>query len=97
MRFRKTVNAGPFRMTFSKSGVGCSFGFPGWRYTITANGRRRTTYSLPGTGVSYVKESSGRKNNTTEPSEQLTGEDWQSVFVCTCIVLGLASVVSLIV
>lgn len=62
-RFRKSLNLGPFRINFSKSGVGYSFGGKGFRVTKTATGRTRTTASIPGTGISYVKEtgSKGRK------------------------------------
>lgn len=56
-RFRKSVKAGPFRLNFSKSGVGWSVGGPGYRYTKKANGGTRTTVSVPGTGISYVKDS----------------------------------------
>ena len=62
-RFRKSLNLGPFRINFSKSGVGYSFGGKGFRVTKTATGKTRTTASIPGTGISYVKEtgSKGRK------------------------------------
>ena len=55
-RFRKSVKAGPFRMTFSKSGVGYSVGGKGFRVTKKAKGGIRTTASVPGTGISYVKD-----------------------------------------
>ena len=58
-RFRKSLNYGPFRINFSKSGIGYSFGGKGFRVTKTATGKTRTTASIPGTGISYVKETSG--------------------------------------
>ena len=58
-RFRKSLNFGPFRINFSKSGIGYSFGGKGFRVTKTATGKTRTTASIPGTGISYVKETSG--------------------------------------
>ena len=57
MRFRKSKNFGPFRVTLSKSGISTSFGVKGLRVTKTANGRTRMTASIPGTGISYVTES----------------------------------------
>lgn len=60
-RFRKSVNLGPFRLNFSKSGVGYSVGGKFARYTKKANGGTRTTYTVPGTGVSYVKEQGAGK------------------------------------
>ena len=89
-RFRKSINAGPFRVNLSKSGVGWSVGGKGFRYTQKANGGTRTTASIPGTGVSYVKET-GAKNN--QPSYAENGEQayvvegtlknkWVSFFLC---------------
>ena len=63
-RFRKSINlGGGFRINFSKSGVGYSFGGKGFRITKTAKGTTRKTVSIPGTGISHVQEtkSSGKK------------------------------------
>ena len=57
LRFRKSVNIGPVRINASKTGLGYSVGVPGARYTKMANGRKRVTASLPGTGISWVEES----------------------------------------
>lgn len=56
LRYRKSINLGPLRLNLSKSGVGYSYGVKGYRVTHTANGRVRTTRSIPGTGVSHVTE-----------------------------------------
>ncbi len=64
LRFRKTINLGPFRMTASKSGISTSFGVKGARVTKMPNGSTRTTLSIPGTGISHVTESKGRKKST---------------------------------
>lgn len=61
LRFRKSINLGGFRINISKSGIGYSFGVPGLRYTKKAKGGNRTTLSIPGTGLSFVKDS---KQNT---------------------------------
>lgn len=62
-RFRKSKNFGPLRFTLSKSGLGMSVGVKGFRVTKTANGRLRTTASIPGTGISYVKDRSVSSQN----------------------------------
>ncbi|MBR2526159.1 DUF4236 domain-containing protein [bacterium] len=65
-RFRKSINlGGGFRINLSKSGIGYSFGTKGMRWTKLCNGRNRSTYSIPGTGIAYISESSGGnlKNN----------------------------------
>ena len=51
--FRKSVNLGPFRVSVSKSGVGYSVGGKGLRVGTNARGKRYTSFSIPGTGVSY--------------------------------------------
>lgn len=69
----------------SKSGVGYSWGTKGYRITKTASGKTRRTYSIPGTGLSYVSETGqnrysqrnrsqnnapGYRPTTTEPTYQ---------------------------
>lgn len=68
MRYYRSVNFGPVRINFSKSGVGYSVGSKYHRITKMANGRIRETYNSPIRGLSYVKESSGvtRKEKTKQ-------------------------------
>lgn len=72
-RYRKSINlGGGFRINLSKSGVGYSWGTKGYRVTKTAGGKTRRTYSIPGTGLSYVDESGpNRPRLNTRPHEQL--------------------------
>lgn len=61
-RYRKSINVGlGFRINISKSGIGYSWGVPGYRKTWEANGGTKTTYSIPGTGLSYIEESSSQR------------------------------------
>lgn len=53
--FRKTYTLGPLKVTFSKSGVSISLGGKGFRTGIDSKGRRRTSISVPGTGLRYQK------------------------------------------
>lgn len=63
-RFRKSINiGGGFRINLSKSGVGYSWGVKGYRITKTAKGTIRKTASIPGTGLSYVEETSHNDKN----------------------------------
>lgn len=67
-RYRKSINlGGGFRINLSKSGIGYSWGFPGYRHTYSPNGTQRKTYSIPGTGISYV-ESQGKINRNSSNS-----------------------------
>ena len=81
-RFRRSINlGGGFKISLSKSGIGYSWGTKGFRIGRTARGTTRRTYSIPGTGISYVDESGGRnrnrnrserrnQNRITQPSQQ---------------------------
>jgi len=60
-RYRRSIRlGGGFRINISKSGIGYSWGVMGFRVTRTARGTTRKTYSIPGTGISYVQET-GKK------------------------------------
>ncbi len=56
LRFRKSINIGPLRINFSKSGIGFSIGVKGFRIGRSAKGKTTATVSLPGTGLSYVQD-----------------------------------------
>lgn len=62
-RFRKSIVKGPFRINLSKSGIGYSVGNKFFRLTKKASGGTRTTASIPGIGISYVKDSKRENNN----------------------------------
>jgi hypothetical protein len=52
-RYRKSLNFGPFRVNVGTGGVGFSVGGRGFRTGVSGRGRRYSTFSLPGTGISY--------------------------------------------
>ena len=69
-RYRKSINlGGGFRINLSKSGVGYSWGTKGYRITKTASGKTRRTYSIPGTGLSYVSETRQNRNSQRNRSQ----------------------------
>lgn len=51
--YRKSIGIGPFRVNLSKSGVGYSVGGRGFRAGVSSQGRRYTTFGIPGTGIGY--------------------------------------------
>lgn len=66
-RYRKSINlGGGFRVNFSKSGVGYSWGTKGYRVTKKAGGGVRKTYSIPGTGLSWVDEGGSDRKKSTQ-------------------------------
>jgi hypothetical protein len=55
-RFRKSINlGGGVKLNVSKKGVGVSAGVKGLRVSVGADGKKRVTASIPGTGISYVE------------------------------------------
>lgn len=64
-RFRKSKSFGGVRVTASKSGIGFSTGVKGFRVTKKAGGGYRTTASIPGAGISYVKDYSAGSRPAT--------------------------------
>jgi Protein of unknown function (DUF4236) len=54
-RFRKVFQAGAFRWTLSKRGIGFSWGLPGLRFGVSPTGRRYVAFGIPGTGLYYIK------------------------------------------
>lgn len=58
-QYRKSLNFGPFRVNLSQSGLGYSVGGKGFRMGRSPRGRSYTTFTLPGTGVSYRKRGLG--------------------------------------
>ncbi len=51
--FRRSTSFGPFRLNFSKSGIGASVGVPGARLTVTPRG---TMYVTAGSDGFYYRE-----------------------------------------
>ncbi|KMY53333.1 hypothetical protein AC623_04445 [Bacillus sp. FJAT-27231] len=70
--FRKSFKIAPgVRINVSKRGIGVSAGVRGLRYSINSSGQRRTTASLPGTGISYTHTSgSGRKYKSSAQQQR---------------------------
>ena len=78
LRFRKSVKAGPFKMTFSKSGIGGSVGVKGFRVTKKAGGGVRTTASIPGTGISYVSDYGSKKTKKKQHAAAVSSSATQA-------------------
>jgi len=51
--YRKSVNLGPFRVNVSKGGIGYSVGAKDFRVGVNSRGRRYSSVTIPGTGISY--------------------------------------------
>jgi hypothetical protein len=51
--FRRSKSFGLFRLNFSKSGIGYSFGVKGARVGVSAKGKNYVRGGIPGTGLYY--------------------------------------------
>lgn len=72
LRMRKSMTiAKGVRINFSKKGASLSFGTKGLRHSIHTSGRRTTSIGIPGSGLSYVKTSSGKKMANPNRQPQL--------------------------
>ena len=81
-RFRKSINVGGgFRINFSKSGIGYSWGMKGFRITKTAKGAIRTTLSIPKTGISYSTEIRPNRSKQTHIQSIHTNKTLDEGFV----------------
>lgn len=56
-------------MNLSKSGIGYSWGTKGFRVTKKADGGIRKTFTIPGTGISWVDED-GRKRDKKKQEDE---------------------------
>lgn len=94
LRLRKSINLGNgFKINLSKSGIGYSWGVPGFRYTHTAKGRSRQTFSIPGTGISYTTESGQkRKANTSTQKRQNVPSENSSAYTEEAVKLGTGDI-----
>lgn len=67
---------GPIRTTLSKGGVGISWGIPGFRVGVSANGRKYITIGIPGTGIYFTKylnqQQQGKSNQPRLQKQQQT-------------------------
>src|SRR5450759_3449191 len=63
--FRRSAKVGPFRLNFSKSGVGASVGVKGARLTMTPRG---TTYVTAGSHGFYYRETLPNRGGIQVPS-----------------------------
>jgi hypothetical protein len=66
--FRRSLKFGPSKINLSKSGVGFSFGVPGFRVGQDAKGRSYRQVSIPGTGVYNRTYGSGSKSVKSQKS-----------------------------
>lgn len=91
-RIRKSKKIGGLRINLSKSGIGASVGTKGARYTKKAGGGTRSTIGVPGTGLTYVKDSSKKHNSSRTNATQ--GSDRRNIpYFASAIVLKVLGII----
>jgi len=63
-RFRRSFKMGPIRWNLSRGGIGGSWGGPGFRVGVSADGRRYLSVGISGTGL-YYQHYFGRNRSGT--------------------------------
>jgi hypothetical protein len=58
--FRRSINLGPLRINFSKSGISWSIGWGGLRTGRNVSGKHYSSVSIPGTGIRYQTTHGGK-------------------------------------
>ena len=93
MRFRKSKKIGGLRINLSKSGIGWSVGTKGARYTKKAGGGTRSTVGIPGTGISYVKDSGNKKHNSNGVKADYSSERRHTPYFAFAIVVKILGII----
>ncbi len=61
LRFRRSIRIAPgIRLNVGKRGISTSVGVRGFHETVHMSGARRTSIGIPGSGLSYIAQTSGR-------------------------------------
>ena len=61
LRFRKSINlGGGLKLNFNKKSAGLSFGTKGARFSVNSDGRKTTSFGIPGTGLYWTKSGEGK-------------------------------------
>ena len=91
--FRRSIRFGPFRINFSKSGIGASVGVRGFRTGVSSTGRRTTRVSIPGTGIGYQynhpKEQGEQSSEAPMPAREVKGQP----VLLFAVLLGLLGII----
>lgn len=62
LRFRKSIKVAPgVKLNLNRNSTSVTIGTKGAHYTVNSNGKKTTSASIPGTGLSYVSTTSGKK------------------------------------
>lgn len=70
-RFRKSIKIAPgVKLNVNKKSVSLTAGTKGAHHTISTSGKSTTSVGIPGSGLSYVKTSGGKKSDTANAKNE---------------------------
>jgi hypothetical protein len=84
--FRRSKSFGLFKLNFSNSGLGFSFGVPGARVGVNAKGKKYLRGGIPGTGLYY--QSSLPDGQPGQSSESASGVSPLAIIIMAFLVVG---------
>lgn len=85
-RFRRSFKIAPgVRLNLNSKSTSVRLGPKGLGYTISSNGKRRVTASIPGTGISRSAVSSAKANPGPFEGEKKKGSVWPAILVIIAI------------
>lgn len=91
--FRKSIKAGPFRFTLSKSGISTSFGVKGARITKRADGRTQGTVRIPGTGIYYTHDLTAKQAGSDTSANTGGKRRWKGPLIAAALVLVILMII----
>lgn len=91
--FRRSISFGPFRINFSKSGIGASVGVRGFRTGVSSTGRWTTRASIPGTGIGYQYNHSKEQGETSSEAQIPPREVKGQPVLLFAVLLGLLGII----
>ncbi len=75
LRFRRSIRIAPgIRLNVGKRGISTSVGVRGFHETVHISGARRTSIGIPGTGLSYIAQTSGSSRHRSSAARRSAGQ-----------------------
>lgn len=75
LRFRRSIRIAPgIHLNVGKRGISTSVGVRGFHETLHISGARRTSIGIPGTGLSYISQTSGRGRPRSSTARRSTSQ-----------------------
>ena len=75
LKFRKSIKVAPgVKLNLNTNSTSVTIGTKGAHYTVNSNGKKTTSASIPGTGLSYVSTTGGSKKQGTKTNKKATSK-----------------------